>query len=616
MRPRARPELLAGILFAAGFLALVAASHHWASRYFLGEAARQGHAALALQVEVVRGWLGRYWTMAPVHARDPAVVALLRTPDDGVQLDLVNEKLVAWTTITGASDTYLLDATGRTIAASNWADEISFVGQDYSFRPYYQQAMQGRLGRFFALGTSSGKRGYYFSHPVRDDRRIIGVMVVKVGVDEIEQYLRTSQHQAFVTDPAGVIVLAGHPDWRLKTLGPVPEAERARIAAVRQYDLEALAPAAITATGAGPVPGAAELVTARPDRSDARPREFLHLTAPMVAEDWTMHLLVSTAPARAAALATAALSASLLLAAGLGVALVRQRRRRLIERLTERERTQALLERKVAERTAELSRANLRLKAEIGERIAAEEELRRTQADLVQAGKLAALGQMSAALSHEFNQPLTAIRSYAENALAFLERGRHERAAGNIARISTLTQRMAQLSRRLSSFARKPGADAGPVPLAEVLDETLGLLGGRLERAGIAPEVSLPEGGVRVFGGSVRLQHVFMNLIGNAIDALAGRPDPRIAIRVATEGDSVSVEVEDNGPGIAEADLPRIFDPFFTTKEVGKGLGLGLSITYNIVRDFGGAIRAGNCPGRGARFTVTLRRAAVAEAAE
>jgi two-component system C4-dicarboxylate transport sensor histidine kinase DctB len=473
--------------------------------------------------------------------------------------------------------------------------------------------MQGRLGRFFALGTTSLKRGYYFSHPVRERNRITGVAVVKIGVETIEQDLRSSGHEVFVTDGSGVIVLAGRPDWRLRTVSVLSQEDRDRIGAVRQYDLDALAPVRIDGITRDPAPLSGALVSARPNRSDARMQEFLQLTAPMAAEGWTLHLLVDTAPARTQSLTVALLAASLLFALILGAAMLWQRRRRLMDRLSERERARALLEHKVDERTGELRETNLRLEGEIGERIAAESELRRTQADLVQAGKLAALGQMSAALSHEFNQPLTAMRNYAENAIAFLERGGQEQAARNIARISTLTQRMAQLSRHLSSFARKPEESRAPVRLADVFDEALELLRGRLERAGIEPAISGLEREITVLGGMVRLQHVFMNLIGNAIDALAGRPDGLLAITVAASAETVTVTVEDNGPGIAEADLPKIFDPFFTTKEVGKGLGLGLSISYNIIHDFGGSIRAENrSPGNdggGARFVVTLRRA-------
>jgi two-component system C4-dicarboxylate transport sensor histidine kinase DctB len=362
--------------------------------------------------------------------------------------------------------------------------------------------------------------------------------VVKIGVEAIEQDLRSSEHRVFVTDGSGVIVLAGNPDWRLKTVSVLSKEDRDRIGAVRQYDLDALAPVQIDGITRGPAPASGTLVSAHPGRSEAAMQEFLHLTAPMAAEGWTLHLLVNTAPARTQSLTVALLAASLLFALILGAAMLRQRRRRLMERLTERERARALLEQKVDERTAELRETNLRLEGEIGERITAESELRRTQADLVQAGKLAALGQMSAALSHEFNQPLTAMRNYAENAIAFLERGGQEQAVRNIARISTLTQRMAQLSRHLSNFARKPEASHTPVRLADVFDEALGLLRGRLERAGIEPAISGLDREITVLGGMVRLQHVFMNLIGNAIDALAGQPDAMLAVIVAATTDT------------------------------------------------------------------------------
>ena len=195
---------------------------------------------------------------------------------------------------------------------------VSFVGKDYSYRPYYSQAMEGRLGRFFALGTASQKRGYYFSHPIRERNRTTGVAVVKIGVERIAQDLRSSQHGVFVTDSSGVIVLAGNPEWRLKTIGGLSDADRARISAVRQYDLDALAPVRIDGLTRDPAPESGALVSARPDGSDTGMREFLHLTAPMAAEGWMLHLLVDTAPARTQSLAASLLAASLLLALALG----------------------------------------------------------------------------------------------------------------------------------------------------------------------------------------------------------------------------------------------------------------------------------------------------------
>jgi len=241
-------------------------------------------------------------------------------------------------------------------------------------------------------------------------------------------------------------------------------------------------------------------------------------------------------------------------------------------------------------------------------------DLRQAQDDLIQAGKLAALGQMSAALSHEFNQPLAAIRSYAENAIAFLNNEQVEPAEENLGRITRLTERMAELSKLMLNFSRRPRDAILPVDLNDVIDEAMNLLRGRFERSGVTPVLIRPDSPVMVLGGHVRLQHVVMNLLTNAIDALEGSADPRIVISVDI-GDPVTVVVSDNGPGIAPEALGKIFDPFFTTKDVGKGLGLGLSISYNIVRDFGGALKASNAPEGGARFTLTLRRAEAMDSA-
>jgi two-component system C4-dicarboxylate transport sensor histidine kinase DctB len=296
-----------------------------------------------------------------------------------------------------------------------------------------------------------------------------------------------------------------------------------------------------------------------------------------------------------------------ILLAGLVAAVYLQRRARLVERLAAQAATQDLLERRVAERTADLDRAIDRLQSEVEERRATEAALRRTQAELVQAGKLAALGQMSAALSHEFNQPLAAVKSYAENAATFLDRGRADEARQNITLISTMADRMAAISKHLRNFARRPMEAVGPVRLAEVLDDALALMAARL--AGTEVEVPDPGPDLWVTGGHVRLQQVLVNLLSNALDAMERQPDKRIRIGIETAGQEVRLSVRDSGSGLDPEVIPQIFDPFFSTKGPGKGLGLGLSISYNIVRDFGGLLGAANHPEGGAVFTLTLKRA-------
>ncbi len=602
-------------VFAVAIGVTLLAAHTIALRVFMAETETLGRDAVDRHVEEVRSWLDVYQAMPAIYARAPDIRDILRPEAGADARRAVSAKLEILNATTGAADTYLLDQDGFVIAASNWSDPKTFVGKNFSFRPYFEAASQGRLGRYFALGSTSGERGYFFSSPVRLGVEVAGVVVVKVGVDEIEQKMRLSPHEVFVTDDDGVILLAGHPEWRLGSFGDMPPAVAARIRNGDQFYGAGLERADLTlASGEARAPEDGEIVTAVADLSDAPRLEFLHLSAPMTIEGWTIHVLIGTAEARAQALTSTLFAASVLAAFGFGVAAIWQRRRRLIEGIRTHERAQVALERTVAARTADLRRVNRELEAEIVERSQAEKDLRQAQDELIQAGKLAALGQMSAALSHEFNQPLAAIRSYAENAIAFLNNEQLDPAEENLERITRLTQRMAELSKLMLNFSRRPRDAVLPVDLADVIDEAMNLLTGRFGRSGVEPVIERPDGPIPVMGGHIRLQHVVMNLLTNAIDALEGRDDPMVRIDVLVDQD-VTVVVSDNGPGIAAEALPKIFDPFFTTKDVGKGLGLGLSISFNIVKDFGGSLRGENPPEGGARFILTLRRAETLESA-
>jgi two-component system C4-dicarboxylate transport sensor histidine kinase DctB len=260
-----------------------------------------------------------------------------------------------------------------------------------------------------------------------------------------------------------------------------------------------------------------------------------------------------------------------------------------------------------------LSLANQSLEQEVSERRLAEDELRQTQTELIQAGKLAALGQMSAALSHEFNQPLTAIRTYAENAITLFERGRQAEAEENIKQVSQLTEHMAELSKHLSRFARKPQIKTRPVSLTGALRETLSLLQGRMEKQAVEAVIELPSEEVWVIGGHIRLQQVMMNLITNALDAMRGEALQVLEIRAARQDGRVRLTIADSGAGIVPEIFDKIFDPFVTTKDVGQGLGLGLSISFNIIKDLGGSLTARNRDEGGACFTVDLKAAKPAE---
>ena len=213
------------------------------------------------------------------------------------------------------------------------------------------------------------------------------------------------------------------------------------------------------------------------------------------------------------------------------------------------------------------------LRIEIEERRAAEGRLRQTQAELVQAGKLAALGQMSAALSHEINQPLAAIKSYADNAATYLDRDCSAEARGNIETISSMADRVAAIAGHLRNFARRPKEHAGPVELLPIIDAAIDLMEPRLRATGTSVVYRPPTEPLWVIGGQVRLQQVIVNLLSNAVDAMEGQTARRIEVQLLT-GTNIRLTVCDHGPGFAQETLPQVFDPFFTTKPPGKGLGL------------------------------------------
>ncbi|GAB4376018.1 MAG: sensor histidine kinase [Kiloniellaceae bacterium] len=571
----------------AACAAVVLLTRAWAGDLFLEQTRQRAAAKLDLYASNLSGALAKYQSVPKLLALHADVATLFEAPDDPAVQAQANQLTVTVNRLTGAEDTYFMDADGMTFAASNWDSDKPFVGNNFSFRPYFQQAMQGRLGRYFALGTTSLKRGYYFASQVAKDGRILGAVVVKVSLDDIEHSWTASEEDVIVTDPHGVIFIASRPQWRFRSLAPLDAEALNAIAENRRYESVDLRPLDVELASRG---GDLQLMTVAGEARGEAPREYVMVSKEMPEAGWTLNVLASTRLAHsqtATAMVVAALASALILLIAM---VILQRRQRLVERIELQRRASEELERRVEERTA---------------------DLRRAQDDLVQAGKLAALGQMSAALSHEFNQPLAAIRSYADNAQLLIERGREPEALGNLKRIKDLTGRMAEISKHLMTFARKPRRELRPVVLAEVLDDTLDFLRTRLERAGAVVSVEQSDRGLTVQAGRVRLQHVILNLVANALDAMQDQPAPRIEIAVAERAGSdgkgrVVLTLRDHGPGIAAAALGRIFDPFFTTKDVGEGLGLGLSISYNIVKDFDGVLRAENHPDGGAVFTIEL----------
>ncbi len=608
VRARRLAAAVAGLLLLAIALGL-AGRLTW--RQGLATLAEEGSFRLELYVAYLQGVLEKYEGLPELLATNRRLVTFLQNPGGRDRIEAFNRYLETINRISDAADTYLMDREGLTIAASNWQAERPFVGRNFSYRPYFQQAMQGRLGRYFALGTTSSRRGYYFAYPVRQGDEILGAVVIKISIDQVERNWGHENDIFLVTDPDGVIFITTRASWRFHTLKPLAAEVRQRIVTSRRYPGADLTPLEIVRERDS---GHGRIVTLAGSQ-DGRTRSYLLQAEFMPQAGWQVMVLSDTAGVERkvvrALVAVAALFATLVML----LLLVWQRRQRLAERVRYEEQSRRLLERanqdleiRVQERTAELTRSNRRLRREVEERRQAEEKLRHTRRELVHAAKLAALGQMSAGINHELNQPLAAIRTYTDNTAEFLRQGRLDDALWNLEQIGELTERMARIGAQLKVFARRSSGRMEDVPLHGIVDGALEIMTPAIRRARVQVDVDLVPEDLRLRVDSVLLQQVLVNLIGNAVQAVAGAGRREIVIRARQEGDRVVLLVRDSGPGIDPGHRERIFEPFYTTKEPGQGLGLGLAISRRIVREMNGTIRL--VPGReGACFEIRLQAA-------
>ena len=612
-----RLTVLALLLCGAVSAALVWQVAVLAREFAFDQIEDRGRNTLNLVVENLRGDLAKYRYLPRILSMDPTLRMSLETPDLVAATQQANLELSRVSLVSGASDVYLMDPTGLTVAASNWDSDKPFVGRNFRFRPYFQQAMNGQLGRYFALGTTSGERGYFFAHPIRrspnaNGAPIVGVVVVKMAVGHHELNWATPDSDVMVVDKDGVVFMSSRPEWLYRTLDTLPPARLEEIGKSFRYTDKKLVPLQAEIT-AGEI-AERGFMRISDDGRAARGavEDFMLLQEEMIDAGWRVILLSRTDAVQGQVQNSLAVASAVLLSIALAGVAVYQRRKRLAERIAMQERAKSHLEDRVRERTEDLTRANEDLHREILERKRAEKTVRETQASLVQATKLAALGQMSAGLSHELNQPLAAIRSYADNAKGFLDRGRTDNTARNLGEISSLTERMARIIRNLRTYSRDEPTDLRPVPVQGAVEEALTLLGQRIEAEGVIVNRQMAGHDLFIEAGTVRLQQVFVNLLTNALDAMSDMPERKIEIgvREGMGGQSVVVELTDSGHGFSGDQAEKVFDPFFSTKEVGKGMGLGLSITFGLVNQFGGTISAANSPDGGALFSLQFPRAA------
>lgn len=602
--------LISGLLFIIVLIQILNVVSVLTYRRGLVELTKQGNVRLELYINYLQGILGKYESLPEMLAIDNSLVRALLNPNEKKRIEILNRYLETINKVSDTLDTYLMNRDGLTIAASNWNEERPFIGRNFSYRPYFKQAMSGKLGRYFALGSASSKRGYYFAFPVRKDEMILGAVAVKINIDLIEQSWADRDENFLVSDPDGIIFITTKPEWRYKSLKPLDEQVLERIMISRRYQDAAITTLSDHVTR---LSDKVEILTID-DGSKKNQRRVLKQSQFMPQAGWNVHILTDTRVLRKKVLLV-----NIIVATGLSLAymltlLLLQRNSRLAQlHRIEEESKQALqeaneqLETRVSDRTQKLTLANELLRKEIIDRQETEIKLKRTRKELIHAAKLAVLGQMSAGINHELNQPLAAIRSYTDNGKLFLEKGQLDNAMWNLAQIGELTERMAQIGNQLKLFSRKSSGMIAIVPVHGVVDGALEILKPSLKKESIELAIDIRPDNLEVRANNVLLQQVLVNLISNAMQAMEGQPAKKIILEARAIGAKVVIAVEDNGPGIAKELLHEIFEPFFTTKKSGQGLGLGLTISDRIIRDFGGQITLVPSA-QGTRFEFTLDR--------
>lgn len=496
-------------------------------------------------------------------ARDPTLIAALRSGDYRGS----TQRLISFDQEIGAASLMLLDQTGRTVAATDRKQ----LGESNRSEPQFVDAIRSSGTIFSASPREAGGYRFFYSRRIDDSSAALGVIVVEVDLQKFERAWAGVSDAILVSDSEGTIILATESRWR-----GLSEAE----ALSRQTPQSAIE-RAIRATADW---------TALPPDAYVRGEAVMRMENRIPFRGWRMASFTTYESIRErvnGVLALEIMGFAILLALAFYAT---SRRNALRMMLFQRE-------------SAELRALNQRLQREIAERERVQENLAVAEQTLAQSSKLAALGEMSAAVSHELNQPLAAMKTYLAGARLLLGRNRPEEALSSFGRIDGLIERMGAITRQLKSYARKGSETFAPVCMNDALAASLSMMEPQLRQRQVRITRVLPEQPVWVMGERMRIEQVMINLLRNALDATKSVRDPEIQVILAA-GETATLTVRDNGEGITNLDA--LFEPFYTTKQPGDGVGLGLAISSGIVADLGGRLTARNGQHGGAVFEMQL----------
>ncbi|WP_424982138.1 sensor histidine kinase [Maritalea sp. S77] len=561
-RRRLAAVLIAIFLLAVSFLVIYAA----AFSTFKASELERAEGRAEFYRTTLESALDRLEHLPFIVGQDPAVVRGLTDPDSR---DALNRRLADFASRANAEALYVMDLTGLTVAASNYAEPVNFIGENYSFRPYFQTAKSGQRGKFFAIGATTKRPGFFVAEPVRNlAGKIIGVIALKIELDELVAAWQASGEKILITNLDTIIVLASQPDWHYRTLLPISEERLLDIRNMRQFGQEALQPL--------------DWARLDDDEIDFAGERHIGVRVPVKSQPWQLHFIVSTAGLQERALFVVFLAAiSVALLAILFIFWRSERLRRALH-ASHQDRQ--------------------RLLREIEERKATEQALAKTQKELEKSSRMAALGQLAASVTHELGQPLSAMRNY----IAIEEMGATQKPDSLATRLSSLVRRMENITRDLRFFSQPKQDQQSPFDISRAIDNAVGLVRHDVQAKEIELQVKAPSPGAQILGNSARFEQVLVNLLRNAISAVDDVDAPRIEIGWTLEHGQVVVFVADNGHGLKGQQIEDLQEPFRTDKPSGEGMGLGLAISASIVKEHAGELFAEDNDHGGATFTVLV----------
>lgn len=551
------------LLFLAITSFLIWASNAYFTQRFSEGTRQDAESQMALYSGRLVSELQRNSVVPLLLSRDTTLISALNSSD----FVGTSQRLISYKEEIGAKSIVLLDNAGRTVAASD-RRELGTVLRD---TPYFIEALRSPDTVFTTSGVSEGRLGFFYSRKLQSQKETVGVILIEVDLEQMFDRWSNRDSIISVTDSQGIIILSTERQFRQQTIEDALANQPALSPVERAW----------RATGEWN-----QTIT----NANFQGQPLFRLDQKIPFQGWQLSYLASFENVRArvnAVLALELMALAILTALGFYLLSRRAIRRAFLFQAESRD----------------LRALNERLQNEIAERERVEKDLEVAEQSLAQSSKLAALGEMSAAVSHELNQPLAAMRTYLAGAKLLLQRRRPAEAMSSFQRIDDLIERMGSITKQLKSYARKGGDDLIDVDMRDAVTASLSMMAPQLSQMKVEIQTTLPPDPILVLADKVRVEQVIVNLLRNALDATKMQEDRRIDIMLVG-GEMVKLSVRDNGPGIE--DLDELFEPFYTTKKPGDGVGLGLAISSGIAKDLGGRLIARNANVGGAVFEFWL----------